>query len=375
MLVGATAIAVLTGCAGPPAQPQVATATIVVAGARTGSPLPVWNDALERQFTADLDRGAAWAFVTPDGRPSVGPRLDLTVAGDNDLVRGAAVAELRVEAEERLGSLRADDPEVDLLAGFDLAARALAGQPGPRSIVVLDSLLQTAGALRFPDHGGALLSADPVTVADRLGAAGTLPDLAGVTVVLVGAGDTVAPQEPLPPPARAALIALWTEVLRRAGASVVVMEAPVAATAGTGLPPVSTVPVAAPEPIDGPVPLPDSAVGFLPDQAVLRDPDQAVAVLAPFVDRLRSGTVRAVLTGTTSSAGTPQGRLALSRDRAGAVAELLRRGGAPAGSLEVRGVGTDFPGFVDDRDPTGALDPVLAAQNRQVIIDLRPASG
>jgi outer membrane protein OmpA-like peptidoglycan-associated protein len=137
---------------------------------------------------------------------------------------------------------------------------------------------------------------------------------------------------------------------------------------------VTPVPVAAPVPVDGPVPLPDSAVGFLPDQAVLRDPTQAAAVLAPFAERLRAGAVHAVVTGTTSSAGTPEGRLALSRDRAAAVADLLRRGGAPEGSVQVRGVGAEFPGFVPDRDPRGALDPVLAARNRQVIIELVPRS-
>jgi hypothetical protein len=190
-------------------------------------------------------------------------------------------AGLRGQAEQALADLRADDEESDLLGALVLAGRVLDGEPGPRTVVVLDSLLQTAGALRFADDGGALLSADPVAVTDRLAESGELPALAGVEVVLIGAGDTVPPQDPLPPPARAALLALWTAVLERSGAAVRVEQAPVVARDPAGLPPVTPVPVAAPLPAPGPVPLPDSAVGFLPDQAVLRDPAAAAVALAP----------------------------------------------------------------------------------------------
>lgn len=166
---------------------------------------------------------------------------------------------------------------------------------------------KTTGALRFADDGGALLSADPVAVTDRLAETGQLPALAGVEVVLIGAGDTVPPQDPLPPPARAALVALWTTVLERSGAAVQVEQAPVVARDLAGLPPVTPVPVAAPRPARGPVPLPDSAVGFLPDQAVLRDPAAATAALAPFADALRAGG-RAMRRSVASAHGFVQPR-------------------------------------------------------------------
>ncbi len=374
LLAGLLALGVgLTACGEPAAAAPVQTGTVVVGAARTGSPVPSWNEELERLFTADLARGAGWTFVTVDGRPSVAGRLDLTATGDNDLVRTGAESALHEEAERLLTTLRAEEPEADLLGALDLAGRSLDGRPGPRTIVVLDSLLQTAGALRFQDQGGALLSADPAAVAAELAARGGLPVLTGIDVVLVGAGDTVAPQDPLPPPRRAALIALWTAVLRRAGATVRVVAAPVATRAAQGVPPVTPVPVADPEPVDGPVSLPDAAVGFVADQAVLRDPGQAAAALAPFAQRLLKGGLRAVLTGTTSSAGDPAGRLALSVDRATVVAGLLRQAGVPAERVEVHGLGSDFPGFVPDRDASGQLDPVLAARNRQVIIELLPA--
>jgi outer membrane protein OmpA-like peptidoglycan-associated protein len=373
LLAGVLALAALAVACGEPGPAAAApTGTVVVAAARTGSPVPDWNEELEQLFLADLARGAGWTFVTVDGRPSVAGRLPLTATGDNDLVRAGAANALRDEARRLLATVRAEQPEADLLAALDLAGRSLDGHPGPRTVVVLDSLLQTAGALRFQDHDGALLSADPAAVARELDARGELPGLAGIDVVLAGAGDTVAPQGPLPPPRRTALIALWTAVLERAGASVRVVQAPVAARPAPGVPPVSPVPVTDPDPVEGPVSLRDAAVGFVADQAVLRDPGQAAAALAPFAERLLAGRVRAVLTGTTSSAGEPAGRLALSIDRAIAVAGLLRQAGVPAGRIEVHGRGSDFPGFMPDRDSTGRLDPVLAARNRQVIIELVP---
>ena len=365
-------IAVSTACGAAPEVAMGGASTVVVGSARTGSPLPGWNDQLEQRFRADVARGGSWTFVSVDGRPSVVDTLDLRVAGDNDLIVAGATESLRAEAERRLGLVRADDPEVDVLGALVLAARVLADQPDPRTILLQDSLLQTAGVLRFQDHGGALLGADPVAVADQLAAAGELPSLAGIEVVLIGAGDAVAPQDALSPPLRTSLLALWTAVLERSGGRVRVLDAPVAGDAVGGLPPVSPVPVAPPRPVDGPVAVPDSAIGFVADQAVLRDPAQAAAAVEPFARRLLAGGVRTVLTGTTSSAGTPEGRLALSRDRAAVVAGLLQAAGVPAALIQSRGVGADFPDFIPDRDGAGGLDPVRAAANRKVIIELIP---
>lgn len=371
--VGLVGLVGVTACDAAPA-PGSGPGTVVIGSARTGSPVPAWSAELERRFTAGMAQHATWTFVTADGRPSVAGSLPLVATGDNDLVKAEAGSAVRAEATRLLATLVATHPEVDLLAALDMAARSLTDRGEPRSIIVLDSMLQTAGALRFQDSDGAVLSADPAAVADQLAASGNLPPLGGIEVVLMGAGDTVAPQDPLPPPVRTALLALWTGMLQRAGATVTVVPAPVAATVAAGVPPVTPVPIAAPRVADGPVALSDSAVGFLPDRAVLRDPVAAMAALAPFIERLRPGKWHATLTGTTSSAGTPAGRLALSVERAAVVAGLLRAGGVPGTAVESRGVGTDFPGFVPDRDGSGQLDPILAARNRQVIIELVPVA-
>jgi outer membrane protein OmpA-like peptidoglycan-associated protein len=68
-------------------------------------------------------------------------------------------------------------------------------------------------------------------------------------------------------------------------------------------------------------------------------------------------------------AGTAEYRLRLSQQRANAVRDLLVSLGAPADRIGTQGLGSDFPGYVKDRDAQGNLDPIPAAQNRQVIIE------
>jgi outer membrane protein OmpA-like peptidoglycan-associated protein len=168
------------------------------------------------------------------------------------------------------------------------------------------------------------------------------------------------------------LVALWTKIVESAGGKAEVKQAPLPSTRTMdGLPPVTIVPVAARS--IGPLPsvtvLRDGTVGFVPDQAVFRDPAQARVVLADYAREITNGR-RALLTGTTASAGTSEYRLRLSQERANAVRDLLVSLGAPADRIRTRGLGSDFPGYVPDHDPQGNLDPVPAAQNRQVIIEL-----
>lgn len=63
-------------------------------------------------------------------------------------------------------------------------------------------------------------------------------------------------------------------------------------------------------------------------------------------------------------------QLSLSLARAQAVEVELVRHGVPADLITVKAVGSDFPGFIDDVDVAGNLNPVLAAKNRSVILQL-----
>ncbi|MGH3794001.1 MAG: OmpA family protein [Pseudonocardiaceae bacterium] len=357
----------LAGC-GSATSDAAPGAVAVIVGAHANMTAPSLIPPVRSEIETASDRGSTVTVIVPDGSPTASAPVDLKAKNNNPLYKQDQVNQL----EHLIDNTRARAPEVDLLGAIALGARSVADAAGPKTVIVIDSGLQTTGALRFQDGDGALLDANPSEVVDLLRRTRQLPDLTGMHVVFTGLGDTAAPQRTLPQPARAVLVDLWTSIVKAAGGSAEVKETPLPSTRTLdGLPPVTVVPVAVRS--IGPLPavtvLHDGTVGFLPDQAAFRDPGQARGVLADYANEIRNGK-RATLTGTTASVGDPAGRLQLSRDRANAVRDLLISMGAPADRITARGVGSDFPGYVPDRDSQGNLDPIRAAQNRQVIIEL-----
>ncbi|MGH3799450.1 MAG: OmpA family protein [Pseudonocardiaceae bacterium] len=357
----------LTGC-GDSTINSAPVALAMIVGAHSNMVAPSLLDTSKTEIDTAAELGSPVTVIVDDASPTASAPLSLKTGNDNPLYQQDQVNQLKNLIDEA----RADSPEVDLLAAINLAARSVTDAVGPKTIVVIDSGLQTTGALRFQDSDGALLNANPDEIVELLRRTQQLPNLSGIRVVFTGLGDTAAPQQPLPQPARAALVALWTKIVESAGGKAEVKQAPLPSTRTIdGLPPVTIVPVAAKS--IGPLPsltvLRDGTVGFVPDQAVFRDPDQTRAVLADYAREITNGR-RALLTGTTASAGTSEYRLRLSQERANAVRDLLVSLGAPADRISTRGLGSDFPGYVPDHDPRGNLDPIPAAQNRQVIIEL-----
>ncbi|HZA15310.1 MAG TPA: OmpA family protein [Pseudonocardiaceae bacterium] len=357
----------LTGC-GASKIDSAPGALAVIVGAHSNMVAPSLLDTVKTEIDTAAELGSPTTIIVDDGSPTASAPVSLKTANDNPLYQQDQINQLTT----LINQTRADNPEVDLLAAIDLAARSVTDAAGPKTIVVIDSGLQTAGALRFQDQDGALLNANPDEVVELLRRTQQLPNLTGMRIVFNGLGDTAAPQQPLPAPARAMLVTLWTKIVESAGGKAEVKQAPLPSTRTMdGLPPVTVVPVAVKS--IGPLPsitiLRDGTVGFVPDQAVFRDPGQARAVLTDYAKEIANGR-RAVLTGTTASAGTPEYRLRLSQQRANAVRDLLVSLGAPADRIVTQGLGSDFPAYVKDRDAQGNLDPIPAAQNRQVIIEL-----
>ncbi|MDQ4010730.1 MAG: OmpA family protein [Actinomycetota bacterium] len=357
----------LTGC-GDSLADSAPGALAVIVGAHSNMVAPSLLDTVKTEIDTAAELGSPATIIVDDGSPTATAAVSLKTANDNPLYQQDQINQLT----NLISQTRADNPEVDLLAAIDLAARSVTDAVGPKTIVVIDSGLQTTGALRFQDQDGALLNANPDEVVGLLRRTQQLPNLTGMRVVFNGLGDTAPPQQPLPVPARAAVVALWTKIVESAGGMVEVKQAPLPSTRTMdGLPPVTIVPVAVKS--IGPLPsvtvLRDGTVGFVPDQAVFRDPGQARAVLADYAREIANGR-RAMLTGTTASAGTSEYRLRLSQERANAVRDLLVSLGAPADRIRTQGLGSDFPGYVKDQDAQGNLDPIPAAQNRQVIIEL-----
>ncbi|MGY1987745.1 OmpA family protein [Blastococcus sp. SYSU DS0669] len=357
-VAGSLAVAwTLIGCtATPPADPSGGLAVVV--GAHSNMPPAAAVDGVAEQVLTNAVRTRAeMSVVVADGAPFVVEDARSTGADRESL-------------DQHLTSAAARTPETDLLAALGLAAAEISAADGRRTVLVVDSGLSTTGALDFRQRG--LLDADPADVVASLQAAGALPDLSGVHVVFQGLGDTAAPQPPLGEAVRRQLADLWTAVALAAGAlDVTVERTPLEGEPVAGLPPVSLIgPGGGVTCTQNTVVLDGGAVAFQADTAAFQDAAAAAAKLQPVADRMRAAGVTATLTGTTADVGDDDGQRRLSQQRAQAVADLLGDLGVPAERMTVLGLGSDFPGYVQDRDGNGTLLPAAAAQNRRVTIEL-----
>lgn len=240
-------------------------------------------------------------------------------------------------------------------------------------IVVIDNGLPTVGSVSLPQTGlfapGVDIAASVRTMADLH----LLPDLTGVRVRWYGMGEVVAPQESLDEAAKARLTEIWRTVIETAGGSF--EEGAQSLTAAQevpeDLPPVTPVDVSTTSfSASAPslsVTLPESVLPFVPDEAAFLDPEAASATALALAGQIvASGFTTVTVTGCTASAATPEGRAALSTNRARAVADLLVAGGVPEGSVTVQGLGAECPGRVPDLDAEGNLIEAAARANRVV---------
>jgi lipoprotein len=304
-------------------------------------------------------------------------RVDLKVHGRTSqaIKRDEIAAAKRIRTT--LAASVAASPEADVLAGISAAADEVREGQNPK-IVVIDNGLPTVGSVSLPQTG---LFAPGVDIAASVRAMADLhllPDLTGVRVRWYGMGEVVAPQESLDEAAKARLTEIWETVIETAGGSFEEgTQSPTAAQeAPENLPPVTPVDVsttsfsasapATPAPSLS-VTLPESVLPFVPDEAAFLDPEAARATALALAGQIvASGTTTVTVTGCTASAATPEGRAALSTNRARAVADLLVAGGVPEGSVTVQGLGAECPGRVPDLDAEGNLIEAAARANRVV---------
>ena len=320
---------------------------------------------------SDQDVQPRFTIINVDGRPSSAGSDTFRTDAGNSVAAGDDQNAFLQGLGNAVTQVRADDPEVDVLGALDLAGRSVQGNR-PGTVVLVDSGLSTVAPLDFRQPG--LLDSPVGETVDFLRSANALPDLRGATVVLAGLGDTADPQTPLSPAQRSSLVALWTGISQAAGAACVsVVDEPRGGDAPSDVPPVSTVDVPPPPTITPgrPTTLPDDgSVGFQPDTAEFRDRNAARGVLTPFAQFLTGApNARLALTGTSARAGTDAGQIDLSTRRADAVKQLLVELGAPADRITTRGVGSQFPGYVNDVGPDGRQLPGPASQNRTVIVE------
>lgn len=390
LLAAGTALTLVAGCssggeeesaaggAGSALTCPIPVAPMAIAvGARANAPsgdLPAGvRGAATAVVAGASDQGGEPRFsvVDVDGRPAVTAaqayRTDAAnaIAAEDD--QNAFLSALGQE----IAKVRAQTPEVNDLAALDVAGRAVAGTR-PGTVVLVDSGLSTTAPLDFRQAGQ--LDAPVADTVAFLRASNALPNLKGATVVLAGLGDTAPPQAALSPAQRANLVALYTGIAQAAGAAcVTVVQEPRSGEAPSDVPAVSTVVVPPPPTITpgkASVLPDDGSVGFKPDTAEFRDRTAAGGVLRPFADYVKNPpTRRLALTGTSARAGTTASQVELSTRRAEAVKALLVELGAPADRITTKGVGSAFPGYVNDVGPGGRQLPGPATANRKVIVE------
>jgi hypothetical protein len=118
------------------------------------------------------------------------------------------------------------------------AVRAACSRGG--TIYLADSGLQETSPLNF--HNPGLLASSPAKVVATLTKAHDIPNLSGMTVTLVGIGNTAPPQDQLSIGQRANLINIWSAIVKAAGAHLKIDTQPRDNAAPTHVPSVQLVP-------------------------------------------------------------------------------------------------------------------------------------
>jgi OOP family OmpA-OmpF porin len=344
----------------------------IAVGAHANSPHSAIPAEMVTSMIGREKKAQNLSIVSIDGTPgvimrsAVGQELDRVRRPEN---RDRVVDSFLVKVRGTVAAMRAGSAETAPLAALSLTAREVG--PGG-AVVMVDSGLQTVDPIDFRQG---FLTASPAEISKWLKDNRLLPDLKGRTVLLAGLGDTAPPQPPLNDALRSDLVAIWQQIARDSGAACVsTVTAPALGAAPAGLPQVSVVPLpqtpslrlsCSPSSFTT-----SSTIGFRGDSTTFRDPAAASATLRTLAEDIRAGNRRVILTGTAANYGTRTTQLSLSRARAEAVNDELLRLGVPADLITVKAAGSDFSGFVDDRDRAGNLDPVRVGENRSVILQL-----
>lgn len=362
----ASAISMLSGCAEKKVE-RLETAFVV--GVRSNSVIPESN-VIASQLPKELGVGSTISMVGIDGGRD-GIRIgsiEVKDVGTEIDTRNRYLAQ-RAGLFAELKKHPAVRPEADVLGAIAAAARSLPSLNGSR-IVVLDSMLSTAGPLDFRQG---LLQSSPEDIVDSLRTQNLLPNLKGAKIVLIGQGNVEPPQEQLSERDRQSLRAIWRAVLTASGASEVSQASDAGATAKVdGLPLVSKValqPLRALRVENCETVIGEDQIRFQPDSARFADPSAAKDVIASWASKSKNCSGYISVTGTTSSAGTARGRAMVSEARANAVRTLLiEELGVDKGTVSAKGVGMNFPQFIPDRDRGNNLIPATASKNRSVRI-------
>lgn len=364
-----------TDCSQAKSLPQAKQPLILAVAVHQGAPAPGIPPAVEPLIKATLTAGQAVRVIAIDGTPAPVPLPELSISTKScdGYTTSLTTAINRLGAAIRTAT--ADSDGNDLYQAIAVAADEARGltPTGKATIMILDSGLADTGPLDFTIPGMTLTN--PKTAA-RYAANESKLDLRGLIFILA-LGYTAPPQQPLSGTERDTVTATWGATLTRQHATVTILHTPRPATGPDTRYTVNLAPVASTTAFTPPAPntkpvtsvFSESQIRFLPDSTQLANPTAARQALSKVTRWLTVDSRHQItITGTTASAGTETGRLALSRARATTIKTLIltTQPEIQPTQIHTRGVGTHFPDYLNDRNTDGTLNPLKAAANRTV---------
>jgi OOP family OmpA-OmpF porin len=344
-------------------------AVTLVVGARANSPAPKLPAEIEGLVREAAKQREKVQVIRVDGEPSVAMTAIFKTNGNNDTIRNGDLTNFVAQVSGLVTQLKPKKPQADVLAALTLAGRST---PKGGTVVLMDSGIPTTGPLSYKNSE--MFAAEPEEVTEFLGSEKLLPDLADLSVVLAGVGDTADPQTVLPENYHKQVTSLWTELAEEADAECVHTLG--AASGRTAVPtsvPVDLVTLPKPPVFRecGTTVLANSSpVGFVVDEAEFRDPKAAENTLRQLARQVAGQSQEIELTGTTSSEGSVTSNQDLSERRAAAVKKVLIGLGVEGSRITATGAGEQWPGRVRDTTADGTLIPGAAARNRSVVVKL-----
>ena len=390
-----TGMLCLTGCSGNKGTKESKTpqALAVVLGAHANSQGLNLNNVMVQDTVVNAVKSNGYvSVVCVDGEPELlAANLyeipEQYANGNKSKLESDALMKANNMLME-LETVKADDPESDVLESLRLAVRSLADMNDmEKSILIIDSGLSTTGVMDFK---GNLIMADPDNLAEKLYEKSAIPNFDGITVIWMQMGDTAAPQQDLTNAQRKNLSAIWKAIIEKGGGTFICSEAPAnPVDKGTEYPSVTAVTLPEETPIafdvsavesadasgkgaslfQTPQVLSEEQVQFVGDSDQYVDEKQAVAVMNPIAEYLKKHQdIRLLLVGTTAGDETTDFSLKLSRARADTVKGTLVELGVPSGNIMTLGLGSNDPWHIYGVG-TAMNDPMARANRKVVLMD------
>lgn len=394
LIIMASAIIGLTGCGSFEKTPanKVPQALSIVIGARANNMGINLNNIVVQDTVSNAVKSNGYiSVVCVDGEPDL---IAANLYEIPNMYKNANTTKLEADALMKannllveLASIKANDPESDVLESLRLAVRSLADISGmEKTILVMDSGLSTTGVMDFNRN---LILADPGDLADTLYQKAAIPNFEGVTVIWLQMGDVAAPQEELTSAQRESLTAIWRAIIEKTGGTVIFSEAPANPAVDASYPDVTPVELPNEMPISYDAAVVEEAAAketeselfnepqFLSEEQVkfIGDSDQyineasAIEVITPIADYMVAHPdFELLLIGTTAGDETTDYSIRLSKARADTVKSTLISLGVPEERLLTLGLGSSDSWHIYGVG-TGMNDPMAASNRKVVLID------